>query len=188
MNNLRIYTKTGDTGQTTLIGGKRVPKYHIRIEAYGTVDELNSFLGVIRDQDIDSHYKKVLLNIQERLFIAESLLAKDESDVEVPLPCLQEDDILFLEKEIDAMEKDLPKLQSFILPGGHLPSSHTHVARCVCRRAERIIILLSEQLPVQQLLIRYFNRLSDYLFVLARKLAMDAGINDTHWKAKACEE
>jgi cob(I)alamin adenosyltransferase len=179
----KIYTKTGDKGETSLIGGKRVPKYHERIEAYGTVDELNSFIGLIKDHDIDKHYKEVLLKIQDRLFVAESLLARDEGEVKVKIPELHEEDIKILEREIDEMQKKLPELSSFILPGGGLAASYTHVARTVCRRAERIIIKLSETVEVNELVIRYFNRLSDYLFVLARKLAHDDGEGDVLWKS-----
>jgi cob(I)alamin adenosyltransferase len=179
----KIYTKTGDKGETSLIGGKRVPKYHERIEAYGTVDELNSFIGLIKDHDIDKHYKEVLLKIQDRLFVAESLLARDEGEVKVKIPELHEEDIKILEREIDEMQQKLPELTSFILPGGGLAASYTHVARTVCRRAERIIIKLSETVEVNELVIRYFNRLSDYLFVLARKLAHDKGEGDVLWKS-----
>jgi cob(I)alamin adenosyltransferase len=187
MESWKIYTKTGDKGETSLIGGKRVPKYHLRIEAYGTVDELNSFVGLIRDHDISPHYKNILLQIQECLFIAESLLAKDETDKVIQLPCLKESDISLLETEIDIMNDELPQLSNFILPGGGKAASYAHVARCVCRRAERIIIELSEKMPVQEIIIRYFNRLSDYFFVLARKLAQDTGAGDIIWKARVCD-
>ncbi len=187
MEKWKIYTKTGDKGHTSLIGGTRVPKHHIRIEAYGTIDELNSFIGLVRDQDINTHYKEVLLQIQENLFIAESLLARDENSGTVQLPCLRESDISLLENEIDNMNQHLPELQHFILPGGHSTVSHAHVARCVCRRAERIIIAVAEQAPVPEIVIRYINRLSDYLFVLARKLAYDNGAEDVVWKARKCE-
>ncbi len=188
MDNWKIYTKTGDKGQTSLIGGTRVPKHHIRIEAYGTVDELNSFVGLIRDHDIDPHYKDVLLQIQENLFIAESLLAKDHNKTVMQLPCLQESDVTLLEQEIDTMNEALPDLHNFILPGGHITASHAHVARTVCRRAERIIILLSEQAEIPEIIVRYINRLSDYFFVLARKLAQDKGAEDVLWKARDCKE
>lgn len=187
MESWKIYTKTGDKGETSLIGGKRVPKYHLRIEAYGTVDELNSFVGLIKDHDINPHYKNILLQIQECLFIAESLLAKDETDKIIQLPCLKESDISLLETEIDIMNNELPQLSNFILPGGGMAASNAHVARCVCRRAERIIIDLSEKMPVQEIIIRYFNRLSDYFFVLARKLAQDTGAGDIIWKARECD-
>lgn len=188
MDNWKIYTKTGDKGETSLIGGTRVPKFHIRIEAYGTVDELNSFVGLIRDQDIAPHYKDVLLQVQENLFIAESLLAKDENQTVMQLPCLRESDVKLLEQEIDTMNEVLPDLHNFILPGGHITASHAHVARTVCRRAERIIIALSQQAKVPEIIVRYINRLSDYFFVLARKLAWDKGAADVIWKARECNE
>ncbi len=187
MDEWKIYTRTGDKGETSLIGGKRVAKNHIRIEDYGTVDELNAHVGLIRDQDIDPHFKTVLLQIQENLFIAESLLAKDETNHEVKLPCLKETDITQLEKEMDTMNEDLPTLNHFILPGGHTTVSYAHIARCVCRRAERIIISLAEQAPVDEIIIRYVNRLSDYLFVLARKIAKDLGKEDTIWTSEKCK-
>jgi len=185
MSEWKIYTKTGDKGETSLIGGTRVPKYHARIEAYGTVDELNSFIGLIRDSEIPVHFKNILLEIQDRLFTAESHLAKDPDSVsKVPLPELFEEDILFLEREIDTMNETLPALSSFILPGGHMTVSYCHVARCICRRAERIIIRLSEDYHVDSVLIRYFNRLSDYLFVLARKMSQVFNTPETPWKAR----
>ncbi|MFP4289539.1 MAG: cob(I)yrinic acid a,c-diamide adenosyltransferase [Bacteroidales bacterium] len=186
MESWKIYTKTGDKGETSLIGGKRVPKDHIRIEAYGTVDELNSFVGLIRSQDINPHYQQVLLDIQENLFVAESLLAKDEGEVKVQLPCVKEDDITMLEKEIDKMNEELPELKNFILPGGHISASYAHVARCVCRRAERIIITLSSERKVPEIILRYINRLSDYFFVLARKLSHDKNTGDILWKSRPC--
>lgn len=187
MEKWKIYTKTGDKGETSLIGGTRVPKNHIRIEAYGTIDELNAFVGLIRDHDIAPHHKEVLLKIQECLFIAESLLAKDPEQTQIKLPCLSQADIKLLEEEIDKMNAELPELSHFILPGGNLESSYAHVARCICRRAERIIISLSAQVEVQPNVLQYINRLSDYFFVLARKLAQEKGTGDTIWKAKACD-
>lgn len=185
MGEWKIYTKTGDKGQTSLIGGTRVPKHHIRIEAYGTVDELNSFIGLIRDSDIPMHYKNIILEIQDRLFTAESLLALDaNTDTNIELPQISDEDIEFLEKEIDSMNESLPVLNSFILPGGHIVVSYCHVARCVCRRAERIIIRLSEENKVDDVIIRYFNRLSDYLFVLARKMSQVFNVPETPWIAR----
>jgi len=182
---IKIYTKTGDKGLTSLIGGTRVPKFHPRIEAYGTVDELNSYIGLIRDHDIASHFKDILLEIQDRLFTAESLIALDpEAASPVKLPQLREDDIKLLEKEIDAMNEVLPELKNFILPGGHPVVSYCHVARCICRRAERHTIRLSQSQPIPELVIPYLNRLSDYLFVLARRLAKDFNSPETHWKAR----
>lgn len=182
----KIYTKTGDKGETSLIGGKRVPKDHSRIEAYGTIDELNSFVGLIGANDIDQHYKDVLLKIQDKLFVAESLLAKDEHS-EVKLPCLHESDIELLESEIDAMNENLPQLTNFILPGGHRSAAHAHVARTVCRRAERLIITLSAHFEIPMIVIKYINRLSDYFFVLARKLSHDNKTGDIVWKSEPCE-
>lgn len=179
----KIYTKTGDKGETSLIGGTRVPKYHERIEAYGTLDELNSIIGYLRDQLADLHQRDVLLKVQENLFTAESLLATDP-DIQVirPLPHLSEDDVLVLEQEIDAMNLHLPALSSFVLPGGHPLVSLCHVCRTVCRRGERIIIKLASEMPVDVILVKYINRLSDYLFVLARELAFMNNIPDLPWK------
>jgi cob(I)alamin adenosyltransferase len=182
---VKIYTKTGDKGSTSLLGGTRVPKFHPRIEAYGTVDELNSFIGLLRDQDISGHYQDVLLEVQDRLFSIESLVALDpDSGSEIALPQLSDSDIIFLEKEIDKMNEALPELRSFILPGGHTTVSYCHVARCVCRRAERQVLRLSHAQPVQPLVVKYLNRLSDYLFVLSRKLALDLGVKENIWKAR----
>ncbi len=184
MKDWKIYTKTGDGGQTSLLGGRRVPKHHLRIEAYGTADELNSFIGLLRDQDISEPFKEILLEIQDRVFTAESLLACDEGCAPEDLPILKVEDIELLEKQIDAMNALLPPLANFILPGGHPAVSHAHVCRCVCRRAERIITHLSTQEAVDELIIKYFNRLSDYFFVLARAIAREKGVNDVIWKAK----
>lgn len=179
----KIYTKTGDKGSTSLIGGLRVPKYDERIEAYGTVDELNSWIGLIRDQDVGERTKDTLLEIQDRLFTAESLLAKGP-DTKIELPELNEQDIVFLEKEIDFMNETLPDLTSFILPGGATVVSYCHLGRTVCRRAERLTIKMSESHPVNMMLVKYLNRLSDYLFVLSRKIAHDLGVGDTLWKSR----
>ena len=182
---MKIYTKTGDQGKTSLIGGTRVLKFHPRIEAYGTIDELNSYIGLIRDHDIAPHFKEILLEIQDRLFTAESLVALDPSSkIEVKLPQLHDSDIELLEKEIDAMNEVLPDLSSFILPGGHPIVSYCHVARCVCRRAERLIIRLNQSQTVPDKVIPYLNRLSDYLFVLARRLGKDVNATETLWKAR----
>jgi len=182
-NDWKIYTKTGDKGETSLIGGTRVPKYHERIEAYGTLDELNSFIGNLRDQLTDVHLREVLLRIQENLFTAESELATDpEKEVKRVLPHLSEDDVFELENEMDAMNLHLPSLSSFILPGGHPLVSLCHVCRTVCRRGERIIIKVASDLVVDEILIKYINRLSDYLFVLARELAFTNNIPDLPWK------
>lgn len=181
----KIYTRTGDKGQTSLIGGTRVPKYHPRIEAYGTIDELKSYLGLVRDQDISDDIKELLLEIQDRLFTIESQLAYDpETKLTRPLPEIIDNDITLLEKAIDSMNTELEPLSSFILPGGHVAVSHCHVARCICRRAERITIRLSEIHVVEPLNIKYLNRLSDYLFVLARKIGKDLNVAENLWKPR----
>lgn len=188
---LKIYTKTGDKGQTSLIGGTRVPKHHIRIESYGTVDELNSYIGLIRDQQIDEHSKSILIEIQDRLFTIGSSLASDPDKSNLPagqagmkIPDLKETDIELLEKEMDEMDKTLPEMKSFVLPGGHTTVSYCHLARCVCRRAERLTIHLSEHSFVADLVIKYLNRLSDYLFVLSRKLSQDLNAKEIPWKPR----
>jgi cob(I)alamin adenosyltransferase len=181
---LKIYTKTGDTGSTSLIGGTRVPKYDIRIEAYGTVDELNAWVGLIRDQEIDEHYRRILQEIQDRLFTIESELAKGPGVAGDKLPDIKEEDIVLLEKEIDLMNETIPELRSFILPGGHPVVSYCHLARTVCRRAERLTLKMSETYPVNPVLIKYLNRLSDYCFVLSRKISYDLGVGDLLWKPR----
>lgn len=164
----KIYTKTGDKGETALLGGTRVPKNHIRIEAYGTVDELNSWIGNIRD-NVSVELEEDLYRIQNYLFNLGSHLATTPvKDVKMNLPDLQPDEISFLEERIDSMEKTLPALQNFVLPGGDPSASKIHIARCVCRRAERISVALSTEETIDQTIIQYLNRLSDYLFVLSR--------------------
>lgn len=181
---LKIYTKTGDKGETSLIGGTRVPKFHLRIEAYGTVDELNSYIGLIRDQQIDQHTKEILLEIQDRLFTVESMLACECEPSANHLPEISNNDISFLETEIDSMNSTLPELHSFILPGGNAISSFCHIARCICRRAERITAHLAQDFPISPVILQYLNRLSDFLFVLARKISCDNNSPDTLWKAR----
>jgi len=181
---MKIYTKTGDKGQTSLIGGTRVPKHHIRIEAYGTVDELNSHIGLIRDQQIDEHSKKILIEIQDRLFTIGSSLASDPEKSKMKIPDLKEEDITLLEKEMDKMNERLPEIKTFVLPGGHTTVSYCHIARCVCRRAERLTIHLSENSFVAELVIKYLNRLSDYLFVLSRKFTHDLKAVEIPWKPR----
>ncbi|MBC7915997.1 MAG: cob(I)yrinic acid a,c-diamide adenosyltransferase [Pyrinomonadaceae bacterium] len=178
---MKIYTKTGDKGYTSLIGGVRVPKYHLRIESYGTVDELNSHIGLIRDQNISEECKAVLKEIQDRLFTIGSVLASDPEKSRMKLPDLNQVDIELLESEMDIMSTVLPPLKHFILPGGSVTVSCCHVARCICRRAERITVQLSEESFVDEKVIIYLNRLSDYLFVLARKLCFDDGIEENKW-------
>ena len=178
----KIYTKKGDTGKTSLIGGTRVSKNHVRIEAYGTVDELNSWLGLLRDEAADEATKDILIKVQNRLFDTGSLLAADPEHNKMKLPELSENDIVLLEKEIDKMNETLPPIKNFLLPGGHIAVSHCHIARCVCRRAERRVTQLSEESAVEPLIIKYLNRLSDYLFVLSRKLAADYHVKEIPWK------
>ena len=185
---MKVYTKTGDTGTTALFGGTRVSKDHARIESYGTVDELNSYIGLIRDQEIKQHYKDILIEIQDRLFTVGAMLATPpEKEIlkngEKRLQNLGivESDIEFLEKEIDAMENSLPQMTHFVLPGGHTTVSYCHIARCVCRRAERLAVHLSHNEPVADIAIKYLNRLSDYLFVLARKLSKDLHADEVQW-------
>lgn len=179
---MKIYTKTGDQGTTSLFGGKRVSKAALRIDAYGTVDELNSFMGLIRDQDVNQKRKDVLIKIQNTLFIIGSILATEPGNTKVKIPSLQEADIVLLEKEIDAMDETLPPLRFFILPGGHPSVSFCHVARTVCRRAERLTMALHEQEPTDPLVIKYLNRLSDYLFMLSRKMTNELGVEEIAWK------
>ena len=179
---MKVYTKTGDKGQTSLIGGVRVPKHHIRIEAYGTVDELNSYIGLIRDQEIAFSYKEVLKEIQDRLFTIGSALACDpEKETKLKIPDIKESDIQLLEDEMDKMDEVLEPMKSFILPGGHPTISTIHIARCVCRRAERLVVALAEQDTVDGLVIQYLNRLSDHLFVLSRYLAHKDGAEEITW-------
>lgn len=181
---MKVYTKTGDKGQTSLIGGTRVPKHHIRIESYGTVDELNSYIGLIRDQNIDDNSKRILIEIQDRLFTIGSSLASDPEKSKMKIPDLKEEDVTLLENEIDKMNEVLPEMRSFVLPGGHTTVSYCHIARCVCRRAERLTIHLAENSFVAELVIKYLNRLSDYLFVLSRKLSHDLKAEEIPWKAR----
>lgn len=182
----KIYTKTGDLGKTSLIGGKKVPKSHIRIEAYGTVDELNSHIGLIGDLITDPRTKEMLREIQDRLFTIGSTLATDpEKDIKMKLPDLHEEDITLLELEIDKMSDELPEMKSFILPGGHSTVSSIHIARCVCRRAERLCVHMAEEgMAVEPLVIKYLNRLSDYLFMLSRYSAKLLGAEEIPWRAR----
>ena len=185
---MKVYTKTGDKGTTALFGGTRVPKHHIRIESYGTVDELNSHIGLIRDQEMDPLYKKVLERIQDRLFTVGAILATDPEKAilksgkeRLNIPKISTTDIELLENEIDRMEEALPPMTHFVLPGGHTTVSYCHIARCVCRRAERLAVHLHELEPTDEMVLTYLNRLSDYLFVLARKLSHDLNANEVKW-------
>jgi cob(I)alamin adenosyltransferase len=183
---LKIYTKTGDKGMTSLIGGTKVPKSHLRIEAYGTVDELNSYIGLCKDLLTDNQSKTILQEIQDRLFTIGSSLACDpEKEPKMKIPDLKEEDITLLEKEIDRMNEILPPMKNFILPGGHPAVSHLHIARCICRRAERCCVRLEiEKEEVESIIIKYLNRLSDYLFVLARYVAHQLKAEEIPWKPR----
>lgn len=185
---MKVYTKTGDAGTTALFGGTRVPKHHIRIDSYGTVDELNSFIGLIRDQEIDVRSKEILIHIQNKLFTVGAVLATDPEKMilkngkeRLNIPKINEEDIELLENEIDKMETELPPMTHFVLPGGHTTVSHCHVARTVCRRAERLVTALYEIEPFDKHTLKYLNRLSDYLFVLARKLSKDLQADEVKW-------
>ena len=182
----KIYTKTGDKGKTSLIGGTKVLKSHRRIEAYGTVDELNSFIGLCLDHLNISNIPNILSEIQDRLFTIGSALACDpEKETKLRIPDLQESDTILLENEIDKMNEALPPMKSFILPGGHVAVSTLHVARCVCRRAERCCVAMQKKdMAVDPLIIKYLNRLSDYLFVLARFTAQQTGSEEIPWKPR----
>ena len=179
---MKIYTKGGDQGETSLIGGKRVPKCHERIEAYGDADELIAFIGLLRDSLDDDNHKNLLLQIQDRLMTAASLLAAETDQFKANLPEIHEEDILVLENNIDRMDKELPEIHSFILPGGHPAISICHVARTVCRRTERHIIKLSEITESDKLIIKYLNRLSDFLFVFSRLISSELGVDENPWK------
>lgn len=181
---MKIYTKTGDKGQTSLIGGTRVAKHHIRIEAYGTVDELNAHIGLLADYQVNEQRIKFLRTIQDRLFTIGAVLAADPEKSKMTLPDLKEEDVLLLENEIDLMNESLAELHSFILPGGHHFISSCHIARTVCRRTERQVTHLSEQTFVEPLIIIYLNRLSDYLFVLSRAIAKDLGVTEVVWQPR----
>lgn len=188
---MKIYTKTGDKGTTALFGGTRVPKHHIRIESYGTIDELNSHLGMLRDQKVDEHSQEIILQIQERLFTIGSILATDPEKAtlksgkqRLDIPRISAEDIELLENEMDKMNEELPAMTHFVLPGGHQTVSVCHISRCVCRRAERLASALNELEPYEKEVLQYLNRLSDYLFVLARKLSHDLQAKEIQWIPK----
>lgn len=185
---MKIYTKTGDKGTTALFGGTRVSKHHIRIDSYGTIDELNAWLGLIRDQNIDSRSKNILTAIQENLFTIGAILATDPEKMllksgkeRLNIPKINAADIEVLENEMDVMNELLPPMTHFILPGGHTTVSYCHITRTVCRRAERMATLLFEKEPFDENVLKYINRLSDYLFVLARKLSKDLKADEIKW-------
>lgn len=181
---MKIYTKKGDTGTTQLIGGTRVPKHHLRIEAYGTVDELNSWIGWVGSLVKDSAEKMTLKEIQDRLFTIGSQLASDPATSKMQLPDLREHDVTLLENEMDRMNEQLPEMKTFVLPGGHTANAACHVARCVCRRTERLVTHLNETETVAPLIIVYLNRLSDYLFVLSRYISFMEGAEEVPWKPR----
>jgi cob(I)alamin adenosyltransferase len=181
---MKIYTKKGDTGTTGLIGGTRLPKHHVRIESYGTVDELNSYIGLLRDLINEESKSAVLIEIQDRLFTIGSHLAADPVKSKMTLPELFENDVTYLENQIDEMDTELPPMKFFVLPGGNVIVSQCHIARCICRRAERLVSHLSETETVEPLISAYMNRLSDYLFVLSRKLAHELNAVETPWKPR----
>lgn len=188
---MKVYTKTGDKGTTSLFGGARVPKHHLRIESYGTIDELNSYIGLIRDQDINPFYKTILMEIQDRLFTVGAIMATPpEKEVlkngqqRLNINRISEKDVNLLEVQIDAMDAELPPMTHFVLPGGHSTVSYCHITRCVCRRAERLATHLNEEEPIDEAVLTYLNRLSDYLFVLARKLSHDLKTEEIKWIPK----
>lgn len=177
----KIYTKLGDKGETSLLGGSKVPKYHERIEAYGTLDELNSFIGLVRDHTDNSQVIAFIKHIQDRIFTIEARLAAETEETAGYLPEIKTEDITTLEKEIDRMEADLPPVQNFVLPGGHPAVSYSHVARTICRRAERVTLKLMVSVSVDPTIPQYINRLSDYFFVLARYMTKYYSTEETIW-------
>jgi len=185
---MKIYTKTGDKGSTSLFGGTRVAKHHIRINGYGTVDELNSWLGLLRDQEMDVHSREILIITQDNLFTVGAILATDPEKAQLKsgkdrlnIPLISMADVEQLENEMDIMNETMPPMTHFILPGGHTTVSYCHIARTICRRAERMVSLLHENEPVDSMVLTYLNRLSDYLFVLARKLSYDLKADEIKW-------
>ena len=180
---MKIYTKTGDNGTTMLFGGGRVFKHHLRIETYGTVDELNAYVGLLRDQDIQVTHRKLLKHIQNILFVIGANLASNPEKQNVKPPAFKSEEVQVLENAIDVMNEHLPPLRHFILPGGHTSVSYCHLARCVCRRAERLCVALQQNEPVAAIIIQYLNRLSDYFFVLSRQLAADLQVEELIWQA-----
>lgn len=192
---MKIYTKTGDKGQTALIGGRRVSKADLRIDTYGTVDELNAWIGLLRDQPVNAARRDLLKEIQDRLFTIGSELATDpnryakvtgtpKKTIKRELPAIKPEDVFLLEQEMDTMDASLPELRAFVLPGGHQSVSFCHLTRTVCRRAERLVISLNSQAQVDELVIQYLNRLSDYLFVLSRMMAQDLTVGEVIWEPR----
>jgi len=179
---MKIYTKTGDKGNTSLLGGDRVLKSNIRIEAYGTVDELNSQAGLLRDQEISENHRDFLFGVQNNLFTIGSILATEPSQKNIKLPSLTEDQVSAIETEIDILDEELPEMRNFVVPGGHPVVSICHISRSVCRRAERRVIALQELDQVNPIIVQYLNRLSDYFFILSRKLTRELGVEEVPWK------
>lgn len=180
---MRVYTRSGDKGTTSLASGKRVPKYHDRLEAYGTIDELNSIVGWAQTLVKDPKISLILEKAQFRIFTISSNLAMDDNEYRKKLPTIKNSDIEELEQDMDRMLDILPPLKNFILPGGHEAVSACHIARTVCRRAERLIVKLAETIEVDEIHLKYINRLSDYFFVAARKTAKDLNIPEKYWLA-----
>ena len=179
---MKVYTKTGDMGETSLFGGKRVLKSNIRIDAYGTVDELNSWIGLVRDQPVNLSRADLFNEIQDRLFTIGAVLAADPDKPKLKKPDLLDDDVLLLEREMDKMDANLPEMKFFVLPGGNQSVSFCHITRTVCRRAERLAIAMRESGEfVPDLAIKYLNRLSDYLFVLSRKMTQELKAKEIPW-------
>jgi cob(I)alamin adenosyltransferase len=179
---MKVYTKKGDKGKTQLLGGSMVDKDHAKLECYGTIDELNSFIGNVYDQELNSFHKEILLKIQNQLFNLGSIISFDGEKNKIKLPNIKIENIKMLEKAIDKMEENLPKLRSFILPSGHPTASKCHIARTVCRRAERNLVTLSKTTKIDMLHLQYLNRLSDYLFVLSRTILKDNGGTEIEWQ------
>jgi len=178
---MKIYTLTGDDGTTSLSGGRRVPKHSLRVEAYGSVDELIAWIGLLRDHRENSSRKELLIFIQDQLMRCAAGLAHDDKNINNPEILPQSDSIAIIEKEIDKMEESLPKLKNFILPGGNIAASHCHIARCVCRRAERAVLRLNEVEGSPEIINKFLNRLSDFLFVLSRKIGLEADYDEVKW-------
>ena len=179
---MKVYTKKGDKGKTQLLGGSMVDKDHVKLECYGTIDELNSFIGNVYDQELNSFHKEILLKIQNQLFNLGSIISFDGEKNKIKLPNIKIENIKMLEKAIDKMEENLPKLKSFILPSGHPTASKCHIARTVCRRAERNLVTLSKTTKIDILHLQYLNRLSDYLFILSRAILKDNGGTEIEWQ------
>jgi cob(I)alamin adenosyltransferase len=179
---MKVYTKKGDKGKTQLLGGSIVDKDHVKLECYGTIDELNSFIGNIYDQDLKEFHKEILLNIQNQLFNLGSVISFDGKKDKIKLPNITSKNIEMLEKAIDKMEESLPMLKNFILPSGHPSTSKCHIARTVCRRAERNLVTLSKTSEIDNLHLQYLNRLSDYLFVLSRAVLKENNAEEIEWE------